>query len=65
MLLNTSKIRTQKVEDTVAKHFCQKNHCGKNFKVIGIEKTETVTKFTEKLRNQKTCLFTWTIIADE
>jgi hypothetical protein len=39
------------VEDPVAKHFCQKNHCGKNFKVIGIEKTETVTKFTEKLRN--------------
>jgi hypothetical protein len=27
------------VEDPVAKHFCQKNHCVKNFKVIGIEKT--------------------------
>jgi hypothetical protein len=39
MLLNFSKIRTQKVEDPVAKHFCQKNHCVKNFKVIGIEKT--------------------------
>jgi hypothetical protein len=38
MLLNFSKIRTQKVEDPVAKHFCQKNHCGKNFKVIGIRK---------------------------
>ena len=34
MLLNFSKIRTQKVEDPVAKHFCQKNHCIKNFKVI-------------------------------
>ena len=31
MLLNFSKIRTQKVEDPVAKHFCQKNHCVKNF----------------------------------
>ena len=39
MLLNFSKIRTQKVEDPVAKLFCQKNHCVKNFKVIGIEKT--------------------------
>jgi hypothetical protein len=39
MLLNFSKIRTQKVEDPVAKHLCQKNHCIKNFKVIGIEKT--------------------------
>jgi hypothetical protein len=39
MLLNFSNIRTQKVEDPVAKHFCQKNHCVKNFKVIGIEKT--------------------------
>jgi hypothetical protein len=27
------------VEDPVAKHFYQKNHCIKNFKVIGIEKT--------------------------
>jgi hypothetical protein len=27
------------VEDPVAKHFCQKNHCVKIFKVIGIEKT--------------------------
>jgi hypothetical protein len=27
------------VEDPVAKLFCQKNHCAKNFKVIGIEKT--------------------------
>jgi hypothetical protein len=27
------------VKDSVAKHFCQKNHCVKNFKVIGIEKT--------------------------
>ena len=34
-----SKIRTQRVEDSVAKHFCQKNHCVKNFKVIAIEKT--------------------------
>jgi hypothetical protein len=34
MLLNFSKIRTQKVEDPVAKHFCQKNHFVKNFKVI-------------------------------
>ena len=39
MLLNFSKIRTPKVEDPVAKPFCQKNHCVKNFKVIGIEKT--------------------------
>jgi hypothetical protein len=39
MLLNFSNIRTQKVEDPVAKHFCQKNHCVNNFKVIGIEKT--------------------------
>ena len=39
MLLNFSRIRTQKVKDPVAKHFCQKNHCVKNFKVIGIEKT--------------------------
>ena len=39
MLLNFSKIKTQKVEDPVAKHFCQKNHCVKNFKVEGIEKT--------------------------
>jgi hypothetical protein len=39
MLLNFSKIRTQKVEDPVAKHLCQKNHCIKNIKVIGIEKT--------------------------
>jgi hypothetical protein len=31
MLLNFSKIRTQKVEDPVAKHFYQKNHCVKNF----------------------------------
>ena len=37
MLLNFSKIRTQKVKDPVAKHFCQKYHCVKNFK--GIEKT--------------------------
>jgi hypothetical protein len=27
MLLNFSKIRTQKMEDPVAKHLCQKNHC--------------------------------------
>jgi hypothetical protein len=39
MLLNFSKIRTEKMEDPIAKHFCQKNHCVKNFKVIGIEKT--------------------------
>jgi hypothetical protein len=39
MPLNFSKIRTQKVEDPVAKLFCQKNHCVKNVKVIGIEKT--------------------------
>ena len=39
MLLNFSKISTQKVEDPVAKHFCQKTHCVENFKVIGIEKT--------------------------
>jgi hypothetical protein len=31
MLLNFSKIRSQKVEDPVAKHFCRKNHCVKNF----------------------------------
>ena len=34
-----SKIIIQKVEDPVAKHFRQKKHCVKNFKVIGIEKT--------------------------
>ena len=39
MPLTFSKIRTQKVEDPVGKLFCQKNHCVKNFKVIGIEKT--------------------------
>ena len=39
MLLNFSKIKTQKVEDPVGKQFCQKKHCVKNFKVIGIEKT--------------------------
>ena len=39
MLLNFAKIRTQKVEDPVANPFYQKNHCVKNFKVIGIEKT--------------------------
>jgi hypothetical protein len=39
MLLNFSKIRTQKVKDPVAKHFCHKNNYVKNFKVIGIEKT--------------------------
>jgi hypothetical protein len=44
MLLNFSKIRTQKVEDPVAKHFCQKNHCVENFKVIGIEKSGNCDK---------------------
>jgi hypothetical protein len=39
MLLNFSKIRTQKVEYPVANQFCQKNDCVDNFKVIGIEKT--------------------------
>ena len=39
MLLNFAKIRTQKVEDSVANNFFQKNHCVNNFKVIGIEKT--------------------------
>jgi hypothetical protein len=39
MLLDFSKIRTQKVEDLVGKQFCQKNHCVKHFKAIGIEKT--------------------------
>jgi ribonuclease HIII len=34
----------------VAKHFCQKNHGVKKFKVIGIEKTGNGSKFTEKLR---------------
>jgi hypothetical protein len=48
MLLNFSKIRTQKMEDPIAKHFCQKNHCVKNFKVIGIEKTAEVYYIYEK-----------------
>ena len=38
MSLNFSKIRTRKIDDPVAKHFCQKNHSAENLKVIGIEK---------------------------
>ena len=48
MLLNFSNIRPQKVEDPVAKHFCQKNHCVNNFKVIGIEKTGNGDKISRE-----------------
>jgi hypothetical protein len=55
MLLNFSKIRTQKVEDPVAKHFCQKNHCVKNFKVTVHQKSfsffQNYIKFSYFLEN--------------
>ena len=38
MLLNFSKIRTGKIDDPVAKHFCGKEHSVKDFSVFGIEK---------------------------
>jgi hypothetical protein len=38
------------VEDPVAKYFCQKNHCGKNFKVIGIEKTGNGDKIYREIK---------------
>jgi hypothetical protein len=34
MLLNFSKIKTQKVKDSVGKQFCQKKHCVKNSRLI-------------------------------
>ena len=36
------------MEDPVAKLCCQKNHCLKNFKVIGIEKTGNGDKISRE-----------------
>jgi hypothetical protein len=53
MLLNFSKIRTQKVEDPVGKQFCQKNHCVKHFKAIGIEKTGNGDKIYRETKESR------------
>ena len=40
----------EKFKDPVAKPFCPKNHCVKNFKVIGIEKTGNGDKIYRKTK---------------
>ena len=40
MLLNFSKIRTGKIDDPVANHFCQIDHSVDNFKVLGIDQAQ-------------------------
>jgi hypothetical protein len=40
MLLNFSKIRTGKIDDPVANHFCQIDHSVDNFMVLGIDQVQ-------------------------
>ena len=40
MLLNFSKIRTGKINDPVANHFCQIDHSVDNFNVLGIDQVQ-------------------------
>ena len=47
MLLNFSKIRTRKITDPIAKHFCEKDHSVNNYRVIGIERVYGDTIYRE------------------
>ena len=47
MLLNFSKIRTKKITDPIAKHFCEKEHSVNNYRVIGIERVYGDTIYRE------------------
>jgi hypothetical protein len=40
MLLNFSKIRTEKIDNPVANHFCQIDHSVDNFNVSGIDQVQ-------------------------